>query len=52
MILVPGGGSLFEINKLTLGAFVKVVIVGLALGGHGEAKKKTKPDSEIQSCTS
>ena len=51
MILLPGGGSLLEI-QLTLGAFVKVVVLGLALRNDSETKKKGKTKCKVQSHTS
>src|SRR5262249_6062986 len=48
----PRRWLLIRDNQLTLGAFVKVVILGPALRGHSEDKKQSKPNCEIQSCTS
>ena len=52
MILLPGGGSLFEITKLTLGSLVKVIVLGLALRDDGETEKKGETTCKIQSRTS
>jgi hypothetical protein len=51
MILLPAGGSLFEITSSPLRPFVKVVILGPALCSHGESKKKGETKCKIQSRT-
>src|SRR5262249_45948475 len=48
----PRRWLLIRDNQLTLWAFVKVVIVGLALGGHGETKTKGQTKCKLQSHTS
>ena len=49
MILLPWRRLLIRDNQLTLGAFVKVVILGLGLCNYGETKKKGETRCKIQS---
>jgi hypothetical protein len=46
------GRLLVRDNKLTLRSLVNVIILGLALGDHGETKKKGETKCKIQSCPS
>jgi hypothetical protein len=46
MILLPGGGSLFEITSFPSGSLL--VIPSLALGNHSESKKKGETNCKIQ----
>jgi hypothetical protein len=39
-------------NQLTIGTFVKVLILGLALCDHGESKRKGETKYKVQSCPS
>src|SRR5215813_5923080 len=48
----PWRWLLIRDNQLTFGAFVKVVILGLALCDHGETKKKGQTRCRLQSHTS
>ena len=43
---------MFEMTSSPLGAFVKVVILGLALCDHGESEKKGETKCKVQSCPS
>ena len=47
MILLPGGGSLFEITSSPLGVLVNVIVLGLALRNHSETKKKGETDKDF-----
>jgi hypothetical protein len=49
MILLPGGGCLFEITSLPSGILVNVMFLGLALCNRSQTKKKGKPKCKIQS---
>src|SRR5262245_35723834 len=51
MIVLPGGGCLFEITNSPFCSFVNVVLVGLALS-DGETEKKRQTGRKIQSRTS
>src|SRR5215831_15629865 len=48
----PRRWLLIRDNQLTLGTFVKVVIIGLALRDHGETKTKGQTNCKPQSHTS
>jgi hypothetical protein len=48
MILLPGGGSLFEMTSSPLELWSNVTFLGLALGNHSETKKKGETKCKIQ----
>ena len=48
----PWRWLLIRDNQLTVGTFVNVVILGLALCNHSETKKKGETKCKIQSCIS
>jgi hypothetical protein len=52
MILLPGGGSLFEITSSPLRSLVDVIVLGLALRNDSKPKKKGETRCKIQSRTS
>ena len=39
-------------DQTAIGSLVDVIFFSVALRGHSEDKEKSKPDSELQSCTS
>jgi hypothetical protein len=46
--LAPWRRLLIRDNQLTFGAFVKIVILGLAIRNHGETKKRAKQNATFK----
>ena len=49
MILLPGGGCLFEMTSSPAGSLINVVVLGVPLCNHSEPKKKGETRCKIQS---